>query len=294
MWVKVILSLLFVCGNYSEKWANAFVGNCFSGGPKMQRGKCSAPPGPLSLLGSNSPAISDGVGSSHCCYATKSTARMDSEEESPFHSERDKEYLWYWIDEKCDNNFEVTFRDEDETKGDEEPEESKSKVASTVHFKIYGNPRPLQRHRTTRWRTYNPSAEYQEHFQDAFKKLVRNFYGKSIDDPLFGATEYLSTTIVFRMKRPKSHFVNNKPGPGRLKAKSPPLLASIRSDVDNLTKFVLDSLNGVLYEDDRQIVSLRATKLLDNEDDCVGSIEFFVRSVDEKDVEKLVESSFPL
>eukprot|EP00543_Licmophora_paradoxa_P006569 CAMPEP_0202455834 /NCGR_PEP_ID=MMETSP1360-20130828/13268_1 /ASSEMBLY_ACC=CAM_ASM_000848 /TAXON_ID=515479 /ORGANISM="Licmophora paradoxa, Strain CCMP2313" /LENGTH=60 /DNA_ID=CAMNT_0049075513 /DNA_START=266 /DNA_END=448 /DNA_ORIENTATION=- len=43
-----------------------------------------------------------------------------------------------------------------------------------------------------------------------------------------------------------------------------------RVDVDNLAKFVLDSLNGVLYHDDRQVVELIAIKRYDNDDMCRG------------------------
>jgi len=32
------------------------------------------------------------------------------------------------------------------------------------------------------------------------------------------------------------------------------------ADVDNLLKFILDALSGILYRDDRQIVSVRAVK----------------------------------
>ena len=118
-----------------------------------------------------------------------------------------------------------------------------------------------------------------------------NFDGKSVDSPLFVATEHLAVTMIFRMKRPKSHFVNSKPGPGRLKEKSPSQLSPIRSDVDNLTKFVLDSMNGLIYEDDRQVTSIHATKILDNANFCRGSIEVHIRSIDADDVHEILESS---
>jgi Holliday junction resolvase RusA-like endonuclease len=49
--------------------------------------------------------------------------------------------------------------------------------------------------------------------------------------------------------------------------------AAIRSDVDNLAKFVMDSLNGVLYVDDRQVVNLNVMKVLDSEGPCFGATE---------------------
>lgn len=39
-----------------------------------------------------------------------------------------------------------------------------------------------------------------------------------------------------------------------------------RPDIDNLAKFVLDALNGVVYKDDEQIVKLVTYKLIDNQD----------------------------
>jgi Holliday junction resolvase RusA-like endonuclease len=82
------------------------------------------------------------------------------------------------------------------------------------------------------------------------------------------------------MKRPSNHFVaSRRTGPNsRLKAayagsRWPPDGRGIRSDVDNLAKFVMDSLNGVLYVDDRQVVRLKAMKVLDSEGPCLGATE---------------------
>jgi Holliday junction resolvase RusA-like endonuclease len=43
-----------------------------------------------------------------------------------------------------------------------------------------------------------------------------------------------------------------------------------KPDVDNLSKFVLDALNGVLYKDDDQVVRLTATKVLHTEPSNTG------------------------
>ena len=34
-----------------------------------------------------------------------------------------------------------------------------------------------------------------------------------------------------------------------------------KSDIDNITKIILDALNGVAYKDDAQIVELKAKKI---------------------------------
>jgi Holliday junction resolvase RusA-like endonuclease len=62
--------------------------------------------------------------------------------------------------------------------------------------------------------------------------------------------------------------------------------------VDNLAKFVLDSLNGLLYDDDRQVCSLHATRLLDNDGLCLGSTEVCVRAVGDADLPRLLNGSF--
>ncbi len=122
---------------------------------------------------------------------------------------------------------------------------------------------------------------------------------KGIDNviPIF-QHEVISVQIISRMKRPNKHFVANKPGPGRLRQPPsnldsegnaihprdrPAYVAShlqvTRTDVDNLAKFVLDSLNGVLYTDDRQVASLTVTKVYDDEEPFTGSTDVIIKSM---------------
>ena len=63
--------------------------------------------------------------------------------------------------------------------------------------------------------------------------------------------------------------------------------------MDNLAKFVLDSLNGLLYEDDRQVVKLCAVKVLDTPvengdggDDglCLGGTDVEISVLREEDL----------
>jgi Holliday junction resolvase len=119
---------------------------------------------------------------------------------------------------------------------------------------------------------------------------------RSIDNviPIF-QNQVISVQIISRMKRPKRHFVANTPGPGRLREERSRIddngvvqnLAShlevTRPDVDNLAKFVLDSLNGVLYNDDRQVVSLHVMKVYDHEEPYSGSTDVIIRSMTSED-----------
>jgi Holliday junction resolvase RusA-like endonuclease len=149
---------------------------------------------------------------------------------------------------------------------------------SLLRLTIRGNPLPLRRHRSNQGVIYNPSAPAQASFRQFVQELVSDHLLHDDDNtPLFGDSP-LAMTLVFRLKRPKIHFVASRPGAGRLKDTAPTTAVG-KADVDNLAKFVLDSLNGVAYEDDQQIVSLHAIKLLDNQDECLGSTELCIRTV---------------
>jgi hypothetical protein len=173
-----------------------------------------------------------------------------------------------------------------------------------LRFTVRGNPLPLRRHRTSRGFVYNPSAPAQASFRQIVQSVVFPNRNPNDDDdndgdgdapqPLFPEEYTLAMTIVFRTKRPMNHFIGSKPAAGRLKASAPSQTAPTRCDVDNLAKFVLDSLNGLLYHDDRQIASLHVTKLLDNHDDCRGSTEVCLRVLADDNVSTLLNNTFQL
>jgi Holliday junction resolvase RusA-like endonuclease len=186
----------------------------------------------------------------------------------------------HWIDEMDETA--LKYRD---------PENAS--IPLSVHFKVRGEPRPLVRHRSARGFMYNPSAPRQESFRNIVQQLVYEEAGASLV-PLFAEGVPLVMKIILRIKRPKNHFVASRPGPDRMREKAPDQTAPTRSDVDNLGKLVLDSLNGLLYHDDRQIISLHLTKLLDNDGLCEGSTEVYIRSVEKDEVDDLILNSFQL
>jgi len=63
----------------------------------------------------------------------------------------------------------------------------------------------------------------------------------------------------FYMPRPKGHYGTGK-NAGKLKM-SAPVYPVVKPDIDNLIKFYLDCMNGVVFEDDRQIIRCHASKL---------------------------------
>merc|ERR1712071_742207 len=170
-----------------------------------------------------------------------------------------------------------------------------------LKFTVHGKPQPLRRHRSSKGFMYNPSAKAQNLFRGVVKSIL--FPGSlNIDDDddddndndndeyFFHEDDFLVMNIIFKLRRPRKHFIGNKAGPGRLRETAPKQLFAGRVDVDNLAKFVLDSLNGLVYLDDRQVVSLHAIKVYDCEGDCEGSTEISIKSVNDEEMEKLLSN----
>ena len=66
--------------------------------------------------------------------------------------------------------------------------------------------------------------------------------------------------------RPNDQYINNKPGPDRLKPDAPQHCTKRIGDVDKLCRAILDSLSeGTVYNDDAQVVDLIAHKRYAND-----------------------------
>lgn len=106
-------------------------------------------------------------------------------------------------------------------------------------FVIEGRPKPKERPRVTRGgRTFTPKATLEA------EALIRQAY----DGPLFEGPVAITT-----MFRPDKTLVLI--GDEEWWGTSP-----LRGDIDNYVKTVLDGLQGVAYENDRQVVRLGAVK----------------------------------
>ena len=208
----------------------------------------------------------------------KRKVAKNNDKKAPVKGDRKKpnKEISYWLD----NSDEVVF-------------EYKEEILSAFRFKVRGNPRPLVRHRTSRGMVYNPSSGLQKSFRDQVIQIMASV-DKNLTAPLFLEEDCLVMSVVLRMKRPMNHFVGSKPGPDRLKASAPRSFATRRSDVDNMVKFVMDSMNKLLYPDDRQIASLHVTKVLDNDGLCEGSTEICLRAVGEDDFDILTANTIQI
>lgn len=70
----------------------------------------------------------------------------------------------------------------------------------------------------------------------------------------------LRVHMVFSIPRPKSHYGTGK-NANKLKPTAPNYPDGSRQDLDNLEKFTWDCLNGLSWNDDRQIVESLSRKV---------------------------------
>lgn len=113
-----------------------------------------------------------------------------------------------------------------------------------MRVQIDGNPIPYARVRVTRYSTYNP--RYNE--KKRIASLLSSYQFKKLTEPL-------KANLIFSLPIPKSTSKKN-----RALMLEHKIVPTKKPDIDNLVKFILDCANGVLFEDDKQIVQLVASK----------------------------------
>ena len=121
-----------------------------------------------------------------------------------------------------------------------------------IIFSVYGDPVPKKRPRFTKTgRTYTPkeTMTYEAEVAAIAKRAM-------------GTTEPLETPVAVyvyvNMPVPMSY--SKKRSEACLNGSERP---TKKPDLDNAIKSVLDGMNGIVYKDDSQIVSLHATKRYD-------------------------------
>lgn len=101
----------------------------------------------------------------------------------------------------------------------------------------------------------------------AWRQLVRKT-AKSLRPPGWYAKldAPICISVVFVFARANDQYVNNTPGPDRLKPDAPQQCTKRIGDVDKLCRAILDSLSeGVVYHDDAQVIDLIAHKRYAND-----------------------------
>jgi Holliday junction resolvase RusA-like endonuclease len=134
-----------------------------------------------------------------------------------------------------------------------------------IEFFVPGNPLALKRHRTFQ----RPGMKYPMQY-DPSKSDKQDFLAKAMQNkpatPLSGP---LRMFCEFRFARPTSHYGTGK-NSDVIKPCHVLILKDNKPDLDNLVKFVLDSLNGVFWQDDAQITNLEAKKIWVGRSEAAG------------------------
>ena len=143
---------------------------------------------------------------------------------------------------------------------------SDSDVSNKCSFVVHGNPKPLPRMRHFRRGFFNPAKEDMIRFGEAVKRQVP----VSQHGVLFPKHIGVTVKVTFHMRRPNSDFVGCSRLNRTLKRVALQLRKPFGPDIDNLSKFVLDVLGGIIYEDDKQVICLMATKKKDVDGYCEG------------------------
>lgn len=147
-------------------------------------------------------------------------------------------------------------------------------VVANVSYRLEqdGVPKTQARPRLGRGGFYNPNSKDMSAFRARIKGGIPH-------PPIFGVNQPVAVNIKFFMRRPNTHFKCND----RLKPLKTglPVTHITSPDIENnLTKFVLDGMNKLVYEDDKQAVKLTALKLYDSEGGCDGRTVIAVTKFD--------------
>lgn len=116
-----------------------------------------------------------------------------------------------------------------------------------LEFELTGKPIAQKRPRFSRGRIYNPMSIEKTEVKNTLK------YNIPKNGLYFDSEQLLKINIIFYTPLPKQCS----------KAKKTALEGSFdktRPDLDNYVKFYLDAFNEIIYEDDKNIVSLHAEK----------------------------------
>ena len=116
-----------------------------------------------------------------------------------------------------------------------------------MEFSITIDPRPKKRPKVYRWSTVNPSEEDEKELAKKFKKLP--------NCPKKPYTGQIRVKLTFYKRPPK-----NMPQWKLELIEKGIIKPNISPDLDNYVKLILDSLNGILWKDDRLIVEMHTAK----------------------------------
>lgn len=138
-----------------------------------------------------------------------------------------------------------------------------------IEITIPGIPIGKARHRHTKWGAYSPQSEVERGVIWEIKKQIGDY--KPTEKPL-----RLSLDAYF--PRAKSHY-----GTGRnslMVKKSSPTYHTKKPDIDNIFKFYMDCMNGILYKDDAQVVAVDRSEKHWIDKDKVGYVRLVLSEIE--------------
>lgn len=139
-----------------------------------------------------------------------------------------------------------------------------------VHFIIPGKPIGKGRPRFTRTgHCWTPDKTV------AYERYIKMTYWSTYGHRKYAEDKALAVEIILYYPRPK-RMTKVK----RLLAQKGVLRPTVKPDVDNVIKGILDALNGVAFEDDRQIVQIACEKWYDITDENEGFASVTIKGWD--------------
>ena len=117
---------------------------------------------------------------------------------------------------------------------------------------IPGDPQGKARARVTRWGSYTPekTANYEGYVKMIAKQATKEYF---MDEPLRIRVVAYYEIPKSTSKKKQALMLSNQIRPTK------------KPDADNVLKLICDSLNGICYKDDAQIVSASIEKLYSDE-----------------------------
>ena len=123
----------------------------------------------------------------------------------------------------------------------------------TVYFEIPGKPMGKQRPRFSRQGNFVRAVTPKETV--VYENLVKMCYEQTDYEP-FSEDAMIEASITAYYQIPKSTSMKK-----RELMLNGHIRPTVKPDLDNLCKIILDSLNGIAYHDDKQIVTATISKM---------------------------------
>lgn len=113
-----------------------------------------------------------------------------------------------------------------------------------MRIQIDGIPIPDARPRVTRYGTYSP----RQREKNKIKTYLLSLGKKPRSGPLRVSIFFFMAIPKATSKKKRKEMIAND------------ITHTKKPDLDNLVKFIFDNCNGILFNDDRQIIELKASK----------------------------------